>query len=185
MPRKILLIGDSFSTSNNSHSWTTQLDNAIVDNLSSNGSSEYRIVKKLLSANIADYDFAIIVHTSPNRIYIKDHPLHINSSTHLHCDLIYQDIKSANSNEFTTNVTWWFENVFDLEYANDIHRMLIEKSIMLLNNMPSLHLTFFDLGNIPTLNNLHYIWKKYSGDINHMNQYGNTKVAEFINKKLY
>jgi hypothetical protein len=184
MHKRILLIGDSFSTNNSEHSWTTQLNNAIVDNLSSNGSSEYRIVKKLMSADIDKYDFAIVVHTSPNRIYVKHNPVHENSATHPTCDLIYQDIKSAESSEFTDQVSWWFEHIFDLECANDIHNILIEKSMWLLKDCPSLHLTFFDLDNHPHLNNLHRVWKKYPGDINHLSKDGNVKVAEFVNKQL-
>jgi hypothetical protein len=184
MKKKILLVGDSFSYSNASDSWTTQINDCAINNLSTNGSSEYRILKKIMSADISSYDFAIIVHTSPNRIYVKDNPLHINSSTHASCDLIYQDIKSAEPNEFTNNVSWWFENIFDLEYARDIHKVLIETSMLLLKDIPSLHLTFFDLDNILNLNNLHYIWKKYPGNINHLSSNGNTKVAEFINKQL-
>jgi hypothetical protein len=184
MQKKILLIGDSFSTSNHKHSWATQINNATVDNLSSNGSSEYRIVKKLMSVDLSEYDFAIIVHTSPNRIYVRSNPVHENSESHPTCDLIYQDIKSADSNKFTDNVSWWFEHIFDLEYANDIHNILIEKSRLLLTDCPSLHLTFFDLDNHPNLNNLHHVWKKYPGDINHLSKDGNVKVAEFINKQL-
>lgn len=184
MEKKILLIGDSFSYSNADDSWISKINNCVIDNLSTNGSSEYRILKKLISTDFSLYDFVIIVHTSPNRIFIQDNPLHINSSTHLHCDLIYQDIKSAKPSEFTNNVSWWFENVFDLEYANDIHKILIEKSMMVLKDIPSLHLTFFDLNNILNLNNLHYIWKKYPGNVNHLSSNGNNKVAEFINKQL-
>jgi hypothetical protein len=183
MQKKILLIGDSFSTSNDTCSWTTQLDNAIVDNLSSNGSSEYRIVKKLMSADVTKYDFFIVVHTSPNRIYVKNNPVHTNSVTHPTCDLIYQDIKSATPTKFTDSVGWWFENVFDLEHALDVHNILIEKSMWLLTNKPSLHLTFFDLDN-SNLTTLHHVWKKYPGDVNHLSKDGNIKVAEFVNKQL-
>jgi len=184
MQKKILLIGDSFSTSNDDCSWTTQLDNAIVDNLSSNGSSEYRIVKKLMSTDLAKYDYFIVVHTSPNRIYIKNNPVHINSVTHPTCDLIYQDIKSATPTKFTDSVSWWFENVFDLEHASDVHNILIEKSMLLLKGYPNLHLTFFDLDSHANLNNLHRIWKKYPGNINHLSKDGNIKVAKFVNKQL-
>jgi hypothetical protein len=184
MKKKILLIGDSFSSNNTDNSWVSQIDNCTIDNLSSNGSSEYRIVKKLMSTCVSEYDFVIIVHTSPNRIYLTDNPLHTNSPTHSQCDLIYQDVKSADPTMFTNNVSWWFENIFDLEYARDIHKILIETSMLLLKDVPSLHLTFFDLDNILNLNNLHYIWKKYPGNINHLSSNGNIKVAEFINKQL-
>jgi hypothetical protein len=184
MQKKILLIGDSFSTNNSSHSWTQQLGNHVVDNLSSNGSSEYRIVKKLMTVDVNHYDFAIIVHTSPNRIYVKHNPIHANSTTHPNCDLIYQDIKSAQSTKFTDSVSWWFENVFDLDHAADMHGLLIEKSMLLLKNIPSLHLTFFDLDCHASLVNLHHLWKKYPGDINHLDATGNIEVAEFVNKHL-
>ena len=114
MTQPVLIIGDSFAANSGQLSWTKLLPEFATTNLSTNGSSEYRIFKKLIGADLNQFKYIIIVHTSPYRIYIENNPLHLNSLTHQNCDLLYQDVKHANSTEFTQNVTWYFENVFRL-----------------------------------------------------------------------
>jgi hypothetical protein len=180
LTNKILVIGDSFSSSNDSDSWINLLPNCDIINLSSNGSSEYRLFKKLVKTNLTSFSHIIIVHTSPYRIYIEHNPLHLNSSTHRECDLLYQDVKHADSTKFTQNVRWYFENVFDLEQANTIHNLLIEKIVDLTAHHQSLHLSFFEDEKNININNLNSIWKKQPGSINHLNKTGNEQVANFI-----
>ena len=106
-PYKILLIGDSFSSSNHTDSWTNLLPGCTIVNLSSNGSSEYRIFKKLTNTDLTQFSHIIIVHSSSYRIYIDYNPLHVDSLTHQHCDLIYQDVKFAAKTQFTQNIKWY------------------------------------------------------------------------------
>lgn len=177
---KILLIGDSFASSNHLDSWINLLPHCNLVNLSSNGSSEYRIFKKLVKIDLTLFSHIIIVHTSPYRIYIDHNPLHLTSLTHQDCDLLYQDIKHADPTEFTQNVKWYFENVFDLDQANTIHNLLIEKIVDLTMPYQSLHLSFFEDEKNTNINNLNVIWKKNPGLINHLDKNGNKKVAKFI-----
>lgn len=181
---QLLIVGDSFSAvKNNKQSWACQLDEFDVTNLSAAGCSEYRILLQLKSVNLSDFDLVVVVHTSPNRIYIDQNPLHPKSKTHYNCDLIYQDVLAQPVSKFRDNVVWWFENVFDLEYATTVHDLMINHIVDLTQNISSLHLSFFD-NNHNSLYNLHNIWKKYPGDINHLSTKGNQQVAEFIRNKL-
>jgi hypothetical protein len=179
LPR-LLIVGDSFSADVGQQSWTKKLPGFAVTNLSTNGSSEYRIFKKLVNTDLKEFEYVIIVHTSPYRIYIEHNPLHLDSLTHQECDLLYQDIKSADLTKFTQNVAWYFENVFDLEQANIIHNLLIEKIVTLTTNHHALHLSFFKDEKNDNITNLSSIWKQHSGSINHMDEIGNDKVAILI-----
>lgn len=177
----LLIIGDSFSS--DSSGWAAQLPEYNVTNLSSNGSSEYRILKKLMIEDLTKYDQVIMVHTSPNRIYITHNPMHIENSAYQDCDLIYQDVLAQNS-EFSNHVVWWFHNVFDLEHANDMHQLLIEKSMTLLKNKPSLHLSFFESYGYSEIHNLNHIWQRHPGQINHLSNKGNQMVVNFVKQHL-
>jgi hypothetical protein len=55
----------------------------------------------------------------------------------------------------------------------------------IIEQMPlkTIHITFFnDLSS--KIHNLHQIWKKYPGDINHLSEHGNAEVAKYIRKLL-
>lgn len=177
----ILIVGDSFSASESTSSWTNLLGCPIT-NISSNGSSEYRILKKILSKKLDHYDAVIVTHTSPNRIYVDYNPTHLDTIGYRDCDLIYSDVKDKQT-EFAKNASWYFENVFDLEQANLVHRLMIDKIIQLTQPVKNIHVSFFDFG-YPGLINLHHIWKQCPGDVNHLNLNGNIKVANIIKELL-
>lgn len=176
--KKLLIVGDSFAAS--PQGWASMLNDYQVNNQATNGSSEYRIYKNLVGSK--DYDCAVVVHTSPNRIYVEHNPIHSNSITHPQCDLLYQDV-AADGSSFANHAAWWFENVFDLEQANLVHHLLIDKIQQITYNVPTVHLTFFDYIHRDVLN-LHRVWKKYPGTINHLSNLGNKKVAEIIQERL-
>ncbi len=183
MVNKILIIGDSFSASDDEHSWTKQLKEYQVDNMSMCGSSEYRLIKKIDQINVSQYQRVIFVHTSPNRIYLNSNPYYQHSDTHHNCDLIYSDIYSKLPDFFAKQVVWWFENIFDLEQAKFNHSLLLDYAIKKLPD--ALHITFFDYDH-PGIKNLHHIWKKHPGKINHMSIEGNQDVLEFLsNYNIY
>ena len=178
---QLLIVGDSFSAvKNNSESWTCQFNDFNIINLSAAGCSEYRIFTQLKTTDLSCYDRIIVVHTSPNRIYINQNPLHIHSKMHYNCDLIYQDVKAQPSGKFRDHVVWWFENVFDLAHAQDMHTLLMDQIIS--KTPTAVHLSFFELEH-PAVYNLHHIWKKYPGEVNHLSNKGNQQVAEFVRNK--
>jgi len=180
MTHRLLIVGDSFAANSQQWCWTNLLTEFAVTNLSTNGSSEYRIFKKLVETDLTQFSHIIVVHTSPYRIYIEDSPLHVVSETHQTCDLIYQDVKSAKSTTFTQNVVWYFENVFNLEQADAVHDMIVEKIVKLTSAHQTLHLSFFKDEKNPNITNLNFIWKKNPGTINHLDEIGNKKVANLI-----
>ena len=181
---KVLIFGDSFA-SHDPNGWTCHLgEDFEVTNLASNGASQYRLLKNVLDTNLDQIDFVIVVHTSPNRIYIEKNPYYQDSNTHFNCDLIYEDIRSRKPNIFAQHVTWWFENIFDLDQANYMHRLMCEKIKCVLSGKSALHMSFFELDRIDNVKILHHIWKKYPGINNHLNETGNRLVAEFVKNKL-
>ena len=183
MTQRLLIVGDSFAANSQQLCWTKLLTEFAVTNLSTNGSSEYRIFKKLVETDLTQFSHIVVVHTSPYRIYIEDNPLHLVSQTHRTCDLIYQDVKSAKSTTFTQNILWYFENVFDLEQADAVHDMIVEKIVKLTSAHQTLHLSFFEDEKNSNITNLNFIWKKNPGTINHLNEIGNKQVANLIEAK--
>lgn len=155
----------------------------VTTNISSNGASEYRLLKNLKSVDITQFDRVICVHTSPNRIYVDRNLLHQNSKTHKNCDLIYQDVKDKNG-IYAENIAWWFENVFDIEHAEFLHGLLIKEIKNRLSVRPTLHMSFFDLPESFGVMSLNPIWKKYPGNANHLSKIGNKKVADIVNKNI-
>jgi len=178
---KLLIIGDSFSANTSPDSWATQLDYDIT-NISSRGSSEYRILKKLEAAEIEKYQKILIVHTSPNRIYVEHNPLHKDREEYHTCDLIYADVKCKPESQYTQSVVWWFENCWDQENANYMHSLLINRAQKLTDGR-GVHITFFNYDH-PGVESLQSIWAKYPGQINHLSVEGNQAVLNILKKYL-
>lgn len=180
----ILIVGDSFAA-HDPRGWACQLGQEFnVTNLASNGASQYRLLKTVLDTDLDPFDSVVVVHTSPNRIYIEKNPYYQGSQTHPNCDLIYEDIRSRLPDKFATHVAWWFEHVFDLEQAQHMHELLCERIKQLLSHKPAIHMSFFEIGHIPGIEILHDTWKQNPGIINHMDKIGNQLVAEFVQNQL-
>ena len=86
--KKILICGDSFAVNHvefdkNSCGWSNLLanDNYDVINLAQAGVGEYKIFKQLTSVDLEKFDAVIVCHTSPNRVYIQQHPVHKHSKS--------------------------------------------------------------------------------------------------------
>ena len=184
---RILIIGDSFAA-HHPQGWTCQLGNDHeVTNLASNGASQYRLFRTVTQTNLDGFDFVVVGHTSPNRIYVEKNPYYQQSQTHHNCDLIYEDMRSKLPDSFAGHVTWWFENVFDLEQAKHTHELLCDKIKALVAHKPVLHVSFFEIGYIADIKILHHIWNNHPGTINHLDETGNQLVAKFVKDqvKLY
>lgn len=187
--KKILICGDSFSADysikdSSLQGWVNFLaKDYSITNLSDAGSSEYRILKKLESANLDDYQGIIICHTSPFRVYIKEHPVYKDDVLHKNCDLIYSDIEyhcSKTKNRTLSAAKNYFEQIFDDEYYKDVYFLIQDKILELVKNHKCLHLTpLFDeqLYKFKHYINLH---AEHNIEINSVNHYS----AE-DNKKIY
>lgn len=177
-----VIVGDSFSTDDSPDSWCNQLPFTIT-NLSSRGISEYRIYQTIKNLDFSNLDLIIVCHTSSLRIYASNNPYYLNHPTHPNCDLLYNDMKSRLPDEFAKNVTWWFENVFDLELADLTHNLMVEK-IKSMIPVPALHISFFK-DTADHILDLSEIWKMHPGKINHLDNDGNQLVTKTIIKHVY
>lgn len=186
--QRVLISGDSFAAPiDNCYSWTNLLgDYFEVTNIAQAGVSEYKILKQLQRVDVSHFDIIIVVHTSPNRVYIKEHPLHSNSLTHNNCDLIFNDLENSNSKNIVIKTAInYFKYIFDEDYYTDIHNMIANEIIKITESKPTLHLTFFNV-NYRQISNWSSIWKEYPGNVNHLDINGNKnvliKVTNWINQ---
>lgn len=152
--------------------------------MSSCGSSQYRILKKLLECKLQKFDHVLLVHTSPYRIYIQHNPLHAHSETHQHCDLIYNDVKNKQGSDFVNHVCWWFENAVDLDQCELVHQLLVKYSSDYLQHVASTHITFFPDCGLPFVHDFSQIYREHPGSINHMDEHGNRLVANRLNAMI-
>ena len=189
----ILICGDSFAADwqmkyPDKKGWPNFLaDEHKVINLAQAGCGEFKILKQLQSVMLSDFDKIIIAHSSPFRLYVKNHPVHTDQ-LHSNCDLIYSDIKehSKNNKKLLTLVDY-FENYFDLDYAVDIHNITCEKIDQITKKFKPIHITGFEwegLYQFDNMINFNYIFKKYKGIINHYSPEGNDEVYGYIQARL-
>jgi hypothetical protein len=193
--KQILICGDSFSTDfNNKDSWVSMLSNKYqVDNLSTAGISEYKILQQVKSkiSKLDDYSNILIFHTSPNRVYIKKHPVHARSKTHANSDLIYSDIEYHHKHDLDNPVVKtaleYFLYIFDEDYYLEMYYLIQEKIQQILNNRNVMHFDNFNLANVANLINyipLSQNLNLRSGQINHYDKHSNHEIFKFIETKL-
>jgi hypothetical protein len=182
---RILISGDSFAVDdpNLENSWPNLLKHYHnVVNVAQAGVGEYKILKQLEKITLTDYDVIIVVHTSPYRVHINQHPLHSTSALHKNCDLIFNDIEKSNSQNIVTETAVnYFKYIFDKKYYEDIYSLIKKEIYFVTHSCKTLHLTFFDKSDEKT-DDLSAIWKKFPGNINHLNVKGNQQVLEKILK---
>jgi hypothetical protein len=149
MKSKLLICGDSFAVDynkvSNNPGWANFLTNDFsVTNRAQPGCSEYRILKQIQSENIELYDIIIISHTSPNRVYINQHPIHKNSVIHQNSDLLYNDVlyhvDQDPENKIMLAAKNYFENIFDMDYHEDLFFLFSNQLKEITKTKPCLHL---------------------------------------------
>ena len=190
MINNILICGDSFSSDwkikypDSGPGWPIMIaDNYNVTNIAMAGSSIIRTLWQLESKNIYDYDAIIITHTSPNRIYVREHPVHKDDLLHANADLMHTDIKyhAQNKPELKCIVNY-FEQYYDLDYAIYIYNMIEEKIEKLLSkyNGKIIHMTNLPRDGLYKFDQMidfsKLMGKKYRGLMNHYNLKTNTMV---------
>ena len=189
MSKRILICGDSFAADwtvkYKGLGWPNLLSQKFdVTNLARAGVCEYKIYNQLLSANISDFDIVIISHTSPYRLYVKEHPIHSQDSLHGECDLIYTDLKDAvNTYKQVQPIIEYFEKYFDLDYAKFVHGLICEK----IENFcqPFSHkvinlITFEEQYQFKNSLSFVDLFKTNRGKMNHFDTVGNQKIFETI-----
>jgi hypothetical protein len=192
---KILICGDSFSTNfGHPKSWVALLSEIYtVENLSCAGISEYKILQQIKSKqlDLDGYSKIIISHTSPNRVYIKKHPVHNNSKKHFSSDLIFSDISyhfNVYPNDKIIETAYnYFLHIFDEEYYLEMYYLIQEKIKKIVEGNHVLHLDNFNLSNNANLENYVILQEKLkltAGDINHYDLTSNFKIFEFLRTTL-
>jgi hypothetical protein len=192
----ILICGDSFSADWSIEyaqctGWPNLLEqNYKVTNLSQAGCSEYKIYLQVLSVidQLDSYDKIIISHTSPYRLYTKNHPIHSSDKLRAHSDLLYQDIKyHSQTQKMLLPLVSYFENYFDLEHAKFVHGLTCEKIENILQSYCTVHLShigwesLYQFKKMLQFNNL---FQQYPGLINHYSAHGNQLVYKQIIKTI-
>ena len=191
--KKLLICGDSFAADwtvkFSGQGWPNKLaQNFSVVNLARAGVGQYKIYQQLCSQKLDTFDAVIISHTSPFRIYVKQHPLHYKDALHGDCDLIYSDLK-AQENQFPEIkcITKFFENFYDQDHAKFIHSLICEKIENICENFSSkvIHLiNFKEHYNFKNSLNFLELFESNRGSMNHFDEQGNKIVFDAITKKL-
>lgn len=194
---KLLIIGDSFAAD-----WTKKYPGAgwpnmlalrhEVTNLSQAGCGQYKIWLQLQSIlpHLDQFNFILVSHTSPYRIYVKDHPVHRGDALHGASDLIYNDIiDKVDLDKNLASIVWWFENYFDLDHAKFVHNLICEKIDSTLRPYKErvIHMTnldWSDLYRFEDMISFESLFKTHRGLMNHYNQEGNELIFKSINQRL-
>jgi hypothetical protein len=184
----ILICGDSFSSRTGNRGWPELLEQDYnVTNISQAGCSEYRILKQVESVDLSLFDAIIINHTSPFRVYIKEHPIHKDDTLHHSCDLIYKDVNEHRKHNVMQIAKDYFENIFDIDHAKDMYKLILEKIDRLTATIPTIHCSHLEWDDLYHFKNFIYfndIWKNCCGQVNHYNSTGNEIVYSSIKDKL-
>ena len=199
---KLLILGDSWqadwNVKHNTYSgWPNLLANEFdVTNIAQAGVSQYKICKQIESVNINDYDFTILGITSPFRIYTPNHPVHNKDKLHSNSDLIYTDLEYHLRDNPTDNLKStinFFHNHFDIEYAEFIHKLLINSCLSKLDKTKTIISSNIQNTKNFITNDFNFldgyeISASYPGLINHTSEKGNQifakQIIKFINEKV-
>lgn len=190
---KILIAGDSFAAKwPNCNGWVDMIaEEYNTTIIAQAGVGEYKILKQLESVNTDEYDCVIVSHTSPSRIYVKDHPLH-KEGFHKNCDLLFNDIDrfSFPGSKLDT-AKKWFINYYDDAYQFDIYKLLRNK-INSMIRVPYISMSHIEILKDMVIENTHLdfsgLWEDNRGMCNHYNELGNrfifNKLTTEINKLI-
>ena len=190
---KLLICGDSFAADwtvkYRGQGWPNLLSTEFeIINLARAGVGQYKIYNQIISQNLNNFDAVVIAHTSPYRMYVKEHPVHNSDSLHGQCDLIYSDLKdSLSTHPEIKPVVEYFEKYFDTEYAEFVHKLICEKieSICAEFSHKVVHLLNFK-DQYPFKNSLDFtaVFEQHRGSMNHFDDQGNKIVYNVILSKL-
>ena len=190
---KLLICGDSFASDWTSKypgscGWPNRLNKQFeVTNLAQAGCSEYKILLQLLSVDLTQFDKILVSHTSPYRLYVKQHPVH-KDLLHGNSDLIYADIKEhSKTNSQLLPIVDYFEKYMDIDYMEFVHNLICREIDQLTKSFDVLHCTHFlwdRLYQFPYMKNFKEINDLHLGSINHYDETGNEIVYQTVLNSL-
>jgi hypothetical protein len=189
--KKLLICGDSFAADwtvkHEGHGWPNMLaDTYKVTNIARAGVSEYKIHQQLASVNLFDFHVIIIAHTSPYRLYVKQHPIHSKDILHSDCDFIYNDIK-ANEEQHPElgSIVDYFEKYFDQDYAKFVHNLICEKIEKMVDGCRVIHLiNFEDQYKFKNSMDFTSVFRTNRGLMNHFDEDGNKYVYQRLVRRI-
>jgi hypothetical protein len=190
--KKLLICGDSFAADwtikYKGKGWVNLLaDSYAVTNLAQAGCSEYKILKQVQSVDLTKFDMILVSHTSPYRLYVKEHPIHNKDILHKNSCLIYSDVNEyLPAHPELEPITHYLERYFDLEYAEHMHGLLIKEieSICPANTVHLSHIEWGDIYQCRNWINFKDIFKHHRGMINHYDDEGNRIIYTAVKHKL-
>jgi hypothetical protein len=190
---KILIIGDSFSSEQLSKKvgWIFKLKEFFeIVNLSSPGIGEYKILEKLKTIELNQFDKILISHTSPYRINVSKNILYDKNHLYHNSDIIIEDLqnKSTINDEYFSIYKFIIETT-DENYLKFVHTQCVKEILEITKNYKTIHITHFewdDLFPIENMHNFYSLWVNHKGNINHYSEKGNeillSKILHIINK---
>jgi hypothetical protein len=189
--KNLLIVGDSFSSAQlaEDSGWPVLLcQNFNVTNLSSPGIGEYKILQKIKSIQVNNYDFIIISHTSPNRLHTITNPLYPPGHLYSSSDIIFTDAESKiHQIPMAQEIVNYYKYIFDPEYYNFIHTSCCEKIDQLTQNTKVLHITHFEWSELYQFNNMvnfYSFWLDNQGSIVHYTKEANQVIYKKLLKKI-
>jgi hypothetical protein len=191
---KLLLCGDSFISDwavkyPGAQGWPNLLaQHHTVTNLAQAGAGEYKVLQQVRKAELKQYDAIIISHSSPNRIYCVEHPVHSKDALHSNSDLIYADVKEHSNIADADLAARFYERYFDFDYHRDVANLCCQEILNLLGQHE--YLNQFHIENhqnkhkydcLSDMLNINQYLKKYPGKICHLSDEGNQLLFEHVN----
>ena len=188
---KILIAGDSFACiwPNGDSGWPQLLTQDYdVTNIAQAGVSEYRIWLQLRDLDLTVYDIVIVSHSSPNRVYVHDHPIP-RTGLHANCDLIFSDIDRFRPwNRRLSNIRSWFKYYFDETYHNDIYNFIRKEITQLIPANKYICTTHSHHRSASTFepDNIDFteLWSRERGSVNHYTDLGNMMVYKILKDEI-
>ena len=183
---KILILGDSFCASLNDLSWSVKLGKIFPTvNLSQSGCTQYHILKQLESVSIDDFTFIIVCHTSPYRIYTRQHPIH-TSGTHINSGLLLNDIdyhskKISNCwNKSLHAAKNFIKYHYSEQYQLDIYNLIKNKISSTISKIDNIEMSGCEADEF----GLRELYLNNQGTINHLTAEANQVLLDKILKKV-
>lgn len=154
-----------------------------VTNLSQNGVGEYKIMLQSRMTDLTQFETVIVCHTSPWRVHTRFHPIHHNNQQRNENDFLLSDVEyHSRYDEEMLYVKKYLEKYMDPRYQMDVYALIVNELKAIPN---SIHITFHDKQDTSIIeNNYNSIWLENQGNTNHMNNEGNSAVAEHIKELL-
>lgn len=190
---KILIAGDSFASD-----WTPKqikfkgwvnllADEYDVTNVAQSGVSEYKIWQQLENANLYNYDWIIVCHTSPHRLHTKKHPVKYKSVLHTESDMLYGDIEYHASkwinifNKSLRTAYNWFLHHYDNEHNEKIYQLIYDKIQNMLAKHKHIQIDNFN-EDTDKLNYMYYCTPNEG--VNHFDQQTNQRIFQEIKNTI-